>query len=81
MLLYRTIKNKAEWIQITNDRVLTGWSHDPNGRKPASEQEADAAGDDIYTPWGWNAMPLVYPCLIHIEARATNGSWLDVMQE
>jgi len=74
-LLYRTIKDKADWTRLNNHRVLTGWSHDPEGRKPASEKEADAAGDDIYTTYGWNVEPKVYPVLAHIEASALNAAW------
>lgn len=72
-LLYRTIKNKAEWTRINNDRVLNGWSHDPEGQQIASESEADAASDDIYTDGGSNTEPIRYPALIHIIAKASNG--------
>ena len=67
-LLYRTITNETEWNAMTASRVLTGWFRDSECTVAASEEEADTAGDDIYTESGWNVTPTRYPALAHIEA-------------
>lgn len=69
MLLYRQISSLTEWNQINDERILTGWFRDPELTIPASEDEVDAAGDDIYTEYGWNTEPSKFPVLAHIEAR------------
>lgn len=47
---------------------MTGWYTDSDLRKPATEAQADAAGDDIYTAFGRNVEPKSYPVVAHIEA-------------
>ena len=69
MLLYRTVRSAEEWRELMTDRVLSGWSHDPDGDRPATEAEADDAGDDVYTSSGWNVEPREYPTLAHIARK------------
>jgi len=69
ILLYRKINDRAEWLRLTTERVLTGWYTDSDLSKPATEAQADAAGEDIYTDFGWNVEPKSYPVVAHIEAK------------
>jgi len=67
-MLYRMIQSAEEWTRITTTRDLSGWYRDPECTEPATAEEVDKAGDDIYTEGGWNVEPPSYPALVHIEA-------------
>lgn len=69
-LLYREIKNREEWFSLMRDRIHTGWYYDDDLTKPAKRADSEAAGDDIYTQYGWNVLPRKFPVLAHIEAKA-----------
>lgn len=71
-MLYRMVEDKADWDRLHNERVLTGWYRDIACVYPASDVEADAAGDDIYTTYGWNVEPKTYPVLASIKAVAND---------
>ena len=68
-MLYRKIESIEDWRKLTSERILSGWYHDADLTQPATEAEADAAGEDIYTDFGWNVEPRQYPVLAHIETR------------
>lgn len=68
-LLYRRVSNLTEWHKLNRARILTGWFRDPELTIPASEDEVDAIGGDIYTEFGSTAEPSKFPVRVYVEAK------------
>lgn len=62
--LYRMVRSAEDWAKIM-DRDLDGWYTDIDCTEPATREQAEQAGDDIYTDCGWNVEPKQYPVLAH----------------
>ena len=66
-MLFTTVTSREDWQKLMSGRDLTRWFRDEACANRATEAEADAAGDDVYTEAGWNMEPQSFPVLAHIE--------------